>query len=112
MISIDDDQGFLALALYALRSVACPTSEMATTPKKARVNLSIAQKIKILDRLKDGETPKTVFAEIGIERIIQHETEIRNDGGDLNRKRKRNANNEEVEEAVSTWFTAVRRPLL
>ena len=42
-------------------------------------------------------------------RIIQHETEIRNDGGDLNRKRKRNANNEEVEEAVSTWFTAVRR---
>ena len=89
------------------------TRKMATPPKKLSVSLSVAQKINILDHLKDCDNHKTIIAETGIgmhslERIIQQETEIRNDGGNLNKKRKRNGNNEEVEEAVSTWFTAVR----
>ena len=79
---------------------------MATPPKKSRPCLSVAQKIKILDRLKQGLTRITILDETGIglhslelkhyrersiERILQQEEEFRN-SGNLNRKRKRNAN--------------------
>ena len=42
------------------------TRKMATSPKKSRPCLSVAQKIKILDRLKQGLTRKTILDETGI----------------------------------------------
>ena len=85
-----------------------------STPKK-RIVLSIGEKIKILDRLKNGETRQSIVTEICIgmrtlERIVSSEAEIRKKSetaASLSRKRKREGKNGDVEEAIGTWFTIV-----
>ena len=52
------------------------------TPKKTRVTLSVADKLKMLDRIKAGESRQKLVAEMGIamrtlERIVANEEEIR-----------------------------------
>ena len=65
--------------------------------KKKQIVLSTADKLKILDRLKNGETRQSIIKELGIgmrtiERLISNEKAIRHEAEtlkDLFRKRKR-----------------------
>ena len=64
--------------------------------KKQRTTLSISDKIKIIDRVKEGEKKETIMKETGIalrtlQRILKSEDEIRKDSIalPLTRKRKR-----------------------
>lgn len=91
-------------------------AQTMSTPKKTRVSLSIAQKLQILDQLKEGKARQKILNDTGIgmrslERIIKQENELRKAGegaASLTRKRKRGGKNEEIDEAVGTWFAAVR----
>ena len=84
--------------------------------KKKRIFLSTADKLKILDRLKNGETRHSIIKELGIgmrtiERLISNEKAIRHEAEtstDLLRKRKRQSKNDTVDDALGKWFTAVR----
>ena len=87
-----------------------------TTPKKTRVTLSVADKLKMLDRIKAGESRQKLVAEMGIamrtlERIVANEEEIRQTAAsisDTSRKRKRTGKDKDVESALGSWFSAVR----
>ena len=87
-----------------------------TTPKKTRVTLSVADKLKMLDRIKAGESRQKLVAEMGIamrtlERIIANEEEIHQTTAsisDTSRKRKRTGKDKDVESALGSWFSAVR----
>ena len=84
------------------------------TPKK-RITLSVADKLKMLDRIKAGEPRQKLVAEMGIsmrtlEKIVANEAEIRDTAAtipDKSRKRKRTGKNEDVESALGS-FSAVR----
>ena len=81
------------------------------TPKK-RITLYVADKLKMLDRIKAGEPRQKPVAEMGIsmrtlERIVANEVEIRDTAAtipDKSRKRKRTGKNEDVESALGSWF--------
>ena len=85
------------------------------TPKK-RITLSVADKLKMLDRIKAGEPRQNLVAEMGIsmttlETIVANEAKIRDTAAtitDKSRKRKRTGKNEDVESALGSWFSAVR----
>ena len=52
------------------------------TPKKTRITLSVADKFKMLDRIKSGDPRQKLVGELGIsmrtlERIVTNEAEIR-----------------------------------
>ena len=84
--------------------------------KKKLIVLLTANKLKILDRLKNGETRQSIIKELGIgmrtiERLISNEKAIRHEAEtstDLFRKRKRQSKNDTVDDALGKWFTAVR----
>ena len=86
------------------------------TPKQTRVNLSVADKVKMLDRIKSGEPRQKLVGEFGIakrtlERIVTNEAEIRQTAAtvpDTSRKRKRTGKDEDVESALGSWFSAIR----
>ena len=86
------------------------------TPKKTRITLSVADKLKMLDRIKSGEPRQKLVGELGIsmrtlERIVANEAEIRETAAtvpDMSRKRKRTGKNEDVESALGSWFSVVR----
>ena len=86
------------------------------TPKKTRITLSVADKLKMLDRIKSGEQRQKIVGELGIsmrtfERIVANEAEIRQRAAtvpDRSRKRKRTGKNEDVESALGSWFSAIR----
>ena len=85
-------------------------------PKKPRITLSVADKLKMLDRVKSGEPRQKLVGEYEIsmrtlERIVANEAEIRETAAtipDMSRKRKRTGKNEDVELALGSWFSAVR----
>ena len=87
-----------------------------TTPKKTRVTLSVADKLKMLDRIKAGESRQKLVAEMGIamrtlERIVANEKEIRQTAAsisDTSRKRKRTGKDKDIDSALGSWFSAVR----
>ena len=86
------------------------------TPRKTRISLSIADKLKMLDRIKSGEPRQKLVGELGIsmrtlERVVANEAEIRETAAtipDRSRKRKRTGKNEYVESALGSWFSAIR----
>ena len=92
-------------------------AQTMSTPKKTRVSLSIAQKLQILDQLKEGKARQKILNDTGIgmrslERIIKQENELRKAGegaASLTRKRKRGGKNEEIDEAPGTllWHEEV-----
>ena len=76
------------------RPVSHTLKDMAT-PKKSRVNLSISEKLALLDRIKNGEPRQRIVDEKGIgmktlERWISNENEIRKEAvaSPSSRKRK------------------------
>ena len=82
------------------------------TRKKAKTCFSFAQKMKILDRLKEGEARQTTLnaAMRSLERIINQEKRLRKEGKSSavpTRKRKC-VGVKEIEEAVSTCFEVLR----
>ena len=85
--------------------------------KRRKCNhLSIADKIKILDTAKSSEKPKNEVAKIfnipfsTLSTVLKNESKIREQfsNGDFNRKRKRNVEFPDLEQAVITWFTQCR----
>ena len=84
-------------------------------PKKQNVNLSVVEKIKILDRMKSGEQRQKILAETGmsrktLERMVTNEEKIRESATEIDTSRKRpnrQGKNDEVEDALGKWFTAV-----
>ena len=97
-----------------LTVIPCSNAANMATPKK-RITLSVADKLKMLDRIKAEEPRQKLVAEMGIsitlERIVANEAEIRDTAAtipDKSRKRKRTGKNEDVESALGSWFSAVR----
>ena len=89
--------------------------------KKKRITLSVADKLKMLDRIKAGEPRQKLVAEMGIsmrtlERIVANEAEIRDTAAtipDKSRKRKRTGKNEELLPLTLTPdFTYMSGPLI
>ena len=83
--------------------------------KKSRVTLSLADKIRILDRLKNGEKKETIMKETKIalrtlQRIVKSEDEIRKNSTAMPsaRKRNRTGQHENVDEALEKWFSSAR----
>ena len=83
--------------------------------KKSRVTLSLADKIRILDRLKNGEKKETIMKETKIalrtlQRIVKSEDEIRKNSTAMTsaRKRNRTGRHENVDEALEKWFSSAR----
>ena len=98
-----------------LTIIPCSNAASMATPKK-RITLSVADKLKMLDRIKAREPRQKLVAEMGIsmrtlKRIVANEAEIRDTAAtipDKSRKWKRTGKNEDVESALGLWFSAVR----
>ena len=98
-----------------ITAIPCSNAANMANPKK-RITLSVADKLKMLDKIKAGEPRQKLVAEMGIsmrtlDRIVANEAEIRDTAAtipDKSRKRKRTGKNEDVESALGSWFSAVR----
>ena len=84
--------------------------------KRKRTNLSIADKVKILDRLKNGSKKEDIMTEFKIvqrtlQRIAKSEKEIRQDALSMQstKKRKRAGRYKDVDTAMEKWFTLARQ---
>ena len=84
--------------------------------KRKRTNLSIADKVKILDRLKNGSKKEDIMTEFKIvqrtlQRIAKSEKEIRQDALSMQskNKRKRAGRYKDVDTAMEKWFTLARQ---
>ena len=84
---------------------------MAETKRKT---LNISEKVKVLDRLKDGDARETIMRDTGIEqrtlqRIIANEDEIRKSAATFSpsTKRKRTGKYDEIDDAIGAWFESM-----
>ena len=84
--------------------------------KRKQTNLSIADKVKILDRLKNGSKKEDIMTEFKIvqrtlQRIAKSEKEIRQDALSMQstKKRKRAGRYKDVDTAMEKWFTLARQ---
>ena len=85
--------------------------------KRKRTNLSIADKVKILDRLKNGCKKEDIMTEFKIVQrtlqwIAKSEKEIRQDALSMQstkKKRKRAGRYKDVDTAMEKWFTLARQ---
>ena len=84
---------------------------MAETKRKT---LNISEKVKVLDRLKDGDARETIMRDTGIaqrtlQRIIANEDEIRKSAATFSpsTKRKRTGKYDEIDDAIGAWFESM-----
>ena len=83
--------------------------------KKKRLNLSVTDKLKLIDRVKAGESREAILKETGLgartlQRFMSTEDDIRKKASSCSPclKRKRSGKHEDVDEAMKAWFTAMR----
>ena len=87
----------------------------ADTNKKKRQNLSITDKLKLIERVRKGESREGILKETGIgartlQRFLTTEEDLkkRANTSSPTTKRKRKGKHEDVDEAMEAWFTKIR----
>ena len=105
--------------MTALRRLAQSASntrrEKMNSEKKKRQNLSITDKLKLIERVRKGESREAILKETGIgartlQRFLTTEEDLKKKANTSSptTKRKRTGKHEDVDEAMEAWFTKIR----
>ena len=83
--------------------------------KKKRQNVSITDKLKLIERVRKGESREAILKETGIgartlQRFLTTEEDLKKKANTSSptTKRKRTGKHEDVDEAMEAWFTKIR----